>query len=223
MAALSDLVTKQISDDLVWRESELATMRKQLVSAPIGSVLEAALIRANLSMIYAHYEGFCKLALELYTDALGRLNIQRKNLKWPLASYSMKQFRSDLASEQDHGVFFTRFLDGFNRDINDIASFEKFPQISNLWPNLLLEWLQRLDLDSSCVTAEFARLDTLVNTRNQIAHGKKLMITDRAEVDKYAHSAQLAMHEVAIGVSEALEKKLYIRNSIVYTIMHHAT
>lgn len=223
MTALSDLVIKQISDDLVWRESELATMRKQLVSAPMGSVLESALIRANLSMIYAHYEGFCKLALELYTDALGKLNIQRKNLSWPIASYSMKQLRSDLASEQDHGIFFTKFLDSFNGNINNIATFEKFPQISNLWPDLLLEWLKRLDLDSSCVTEEHTRLETLVNTRNQIAHGKKLMIMDRAEVDKYAHSAQLAMHEVAIGVSDALEKKRYIRHSIVYTIMHHAT
>lgn len=222
MTSLSDFVTKQLSDDLRWREEEMALMRKQLIVSPVGSVQEKALLRANLAMIYAHYEGFCKFALESYVDALERLQLKRKDLKWPLATFSLANFHKDLVAEKDRDKFFSRFLTEFDKHLDQTAEYERPPQIANLWPDLLAEWLLRLNLSAHYVKGERTLLDSLVNSRNQIAHGKKLMVSDRSQLDQYAHAAQLAMHEVALGISDALEKKTYKRYGVVQTILGHA-
>ena len=63
MSAFSDFYMKQIEADLDWRESELAVLRKHLLSTTVGSTQETTFLRTNLAMLYAHYEGFCKFAL----------------------------------------------------------------------------------------------------------------------------------------------------------------
>lgn len=222
MASIADLVTKELSDDLLWREQELAFMRKQLIVAPSGSLQEKTLLRANLAMIYAHYEGFCKFAIELYIDALEKLKLRRKDLRWPLATYSMGALHKDLLAKCDRTTFFAHFLSEFDKHLENVAEYERPPQIANLWPDLLTEWLKRLDLDTRYVESGSTTLEALVHSRNQIAHGKKLMVADRSELDKYANAATLAMHEVAVGVTDALEKKSYRRYSIVHSILGHA-
>ena len=222
MASFADLVTKELSDDLVWREQELAFMRKQLIVAPVGSIQEKTLLRANLAMIYAHYEGFCKFALELYIDALERLKLKRKELVWPLAAFSMGKLHKVLCAETERVAFFSAFINEFEKQLEEVAEYDRLPQIANLWPDLLHDWLSRLDLSSEYVTNGHATLEALVYNRNQIAHGKKLMVASRAELDKFSEAATLAMHEVAVGISEALEKRTYRRHSFVNTILGHA-
>lgn len=222
MRSLADLVAQELTDDLKWREDELALMRKQLVVSLPGSLQEKVYLRANLAMIYAHYEGFCKFALEEYIGALEKLQLKRRDLKWPLAAYSLRALHKELTKKTDRTEFFTHFMTEFDKHLDQVADYERPQQIANLWPQLLLEWLGRLDLQSRCVSDERTLLESLVYSRNQIAHGKKLTVASRVELDKYSRAATLAMHEVAIGITEALEKELYKRHSIVNTILGHA-
>ena len=173
-------------------------------------------------MLYAHYEGFCKFALEVYIDALDKLKLKRKDLKWPLATFSLSKFHKELRVEGDRTEFFSRFLSEFDKHLDQTAEYERFPQIANLWPNLLTEWLNRLNLSAHHVASEYTLLESLVTSRNQIAHGKKLIVSSRSQLDQYANAALLAMHEVALGIAEALEKKSYKRHGMVYTILGHA-
>ena len=195
MTAIARLISNELSEDLQWREEELAIMKKQLVISPSGGLQEKTLLRANLAMVYAHYEGFCKFALEVYIDALEKLQLKRKDLKWPLAAYSLAGLHKHLLAESDRTTFFTCVLNDLDQSLNEVATYERPGQISNLWPDLLKQWLARLDLSSCYVTSERVLLESLVNNRNQIAHGKKLMVSSRSELDKYAHVAMLAMHE----------------------------
>lgn len=222
MSSLADVVTEELSSDLRWREDELAMMRKQLIVAPLGSLQEKVLLRANLAMIYAHYEGFCKFALELYIDSLEKLRLKRKDLNWPLAAFSLANLQKELMAESDRNKFFARFMTEFDKHLDMAAEYERPRQIANLWPDLLAEWLIRLNLSAQYVTSERTLLESLVTSRNQIAHGKKLMVSSRSQLDRYAHAAQLAMHEVALGIADALEKKTYKRHATVCTILGHA-
>ena len=106
--------------------------------------------------------------------------------------------------------------------LSEKATYEKPEQVANLWPDLLVKWLKRLGLESTNVQSASIRLESLVNSRNQIAHGKKLTVASRDELEKHAQAATLAMHEVAIGITEALEGKAYARRSHVMTIHTHA-
>lgn len=223
MTLLASSISKELTRDLEWREAELALMRKDLIRTAKGSLHEEALLRANLAMIYAHYEGFCKFALSVYLEAIGKLRIRRKNLNWKLATFSMGAFKKEISTKADSAAFFSEFMDGFNEVLEEqVPQFEQIPPIANLWPDLLAEWLDRLALESNFITTESALLDSLVRLRNQIAHGKKLTIRTREELDKYSNVAQLAMHTVAVGIVDSVQKKAYLRHSIVHTIFDHA-
>lgn len=223
MSAFSDYVTEELTQDLVWREAEMAVLRKSLTLTLPGTPQEQSLLRANLALIYAHYEGFCKFALISYIDALKKLKLRRRDLSWNIAAYSMKEFYSTLKAETSHPEFFSMFLNEFNNEINKFAEYELPPEIANLWPELLISWLKKLGLGCSIITSNHAVLHALVYNRNQIAHGKKLTISCRADLDQYFQIATSAMHEVAIEICEALENKSYQRYSHVCTIFEHAT
>lgn len=222
MSQLSDFYVKQIEADLDWREKEMAILRKLLFQTAVGSPQETAFLRTNLAMIYAHYEGFCKFALGVYIDALERLALKRVDLKWPIAAQSLGRLHSELRAISDPGEFFTALLGKLDTHLNEKAEYERPENIANLWPDLLMRWQTRLGLDCAAVSSEKTRLDTLVNSRNQIAHGKKLTVANKTELDKHAHAATLAMHEVAVSIADALEKRLYARSANVMTILAHA-
>lgn len=222
MSSFSEFYAKQIESDLSWRERELAVLRKQLLATTVGSPQEVTFLRTNLAMIYAHYEGFCKFALGVYIDALGKLGLRRVDLKWPIAAQSLREFQTELKGISDPGEYFTKLLSELDFQLNAIATYDRPESIANLWPDLLASWLTRLGLDSTNVRSEKVRLESLVNTRNNVAHGKNLTIANRAELERHAQAATLAMHEVAIGITEALEGKLYARSASVMTIVGHA-
>lgn len=212
MSALIHFHLDQIQVDLDWRESELALLRKQLVQAK-GKSIETALLRANLAMIYAHYEGFCKFALGVYIDALDQIGYKRGQLKWAIAAGTLGNFHEELKKIPDPGEFFTKIFLELESKLDEKASFARPDHVANLWPDTLLKWLTRLGLDRNEVEAHRAKLERLVNNRNQIAHGKKLVVKDLTELDTYADAASLAMHGVFLGVANALEKRLYARDA----------
>lgn len=85
---------KQLEDDLDWREAELASLKKQVVTAPKGSVTQQVLLRAIWALLYAHYEGFCKFAWDLYLNELQNARVKRKDCKDEIAKLSLqKQFK----------------------------------------------------------------------------------------------------------------------------------
>lgn len=222
MASLAEYLSSELTKDLKWREEEMAVMRKQLYLSTQGGMQERVLLRASLAMIYAHYEGYCKFAIEIYLDALHKLKLPRKDFVWKLASYSLREFHEELQQASSANEFFTDFLFKFNEKLDEEATFNDVPKTSNLWPEILIRWLDELDLQSDCVKDEETRLESLVRNRNQIAHGKKLVVKDRVELDKYANAALIAMHEVAVGVVGALELKSYKASGSASTLLNHA-
>jgi hypothetical protein len=223
MSAFSDFYARQIEADLDWREKELAVLKMHLLSTRVGSTQEVAFLRTNLAMIYAHYEGFCKFAIGIYIDALEARCLKPMDLKWPIAMQSFMRLQSDLKQIENPADYFAKLLSDFNVRLMSPALFEKPEKVANLWPDLLSSWLSKFGLSSALITKEKVRLKNLVESRNHIAHGKKLHVTSRTELDLYAHAATLAMHEVAVGVIEGLEGEKYIRSGHVMTIMNHAT
>jgi hypothetical protein len=56
----------QIEENLDWRQGELASIKILLSTIDRESVRYKALLRSLVVLLYAHYEGFCKFAWELY-------------------------------------------------------------------------------------------------------------------------------------------------------------
>jgi hypothetical protein len=58
------------------------------------------------------------------------------------------------------------------------------------------------------------KLKALVSRRNDIAHGKKMVIQTIEEYQPYEEAALLVMHELAVAVLECLEHEKYLKRAL---------
>ena len=171
-----------------------------------------SLLRAIWVLLYAHYEGFLKFAWDLYLEELQLLSIAREESTEVLARFSLaKNFRAlrgNLSGESLWGVFTKDFQAWMKEELQ----FEiRLETNSNLWPNVAKENSTEVGLPSAKLDEFEIQLRALVSRRNDIAHGKKLVVSNLGEYQTYEDAATLAMHELAVAVLEALEKKEYLK------------
>ncbi|MCU1308971.1 MAG: hypothetical protein JWO20_96 [Candidatus Angelobacter sp.] len=82
---------------------------------------------------------------------------------------------------------------------------------SNLWPSVARKNCSELALPSEYVTTHELKLKALVSRRNDIAHGKRMIIKTLSDYQPYEEAALQTMHELAIAVLEALESKSHLK------------
>ncbi|MDB9314990.1 MAE_28990/MAE_18760 family HEPN-like nuclease [Spirulina sp. CS-785/01] len=204
---------KQLEDDLDWRIAELGILKTQAISAPKGSERYKVMLRALWAMLYAHYEGFCKFAWDLYLDEIQKSQIKRKNCQEQIAKFSLQQqlknFKQDL-SVDNIWLFVTS---DFNQLLEDNIDFAvKLETRSNLYPNRFKENIQYAGIHCTLIDTYTTEIKTLVARRNEIAHGQKMPIKDIQEYQKHEDAAIEVMHELALAVVDCLEQKLYLKS-----------
>lgn len=191
---------KRIEDDLDWRLAELAILREIIILNNGNSIRSRVLFRSAWAMLYAHYEGFCKTALELYSEFLSQLPecnsiphctflyLHHEALK------SAKQLPVSAAYE-----FYTVEVANLKLSPPPLVSIDTK---SNLWPNVLEELLIAFDIDPTTVLDERLKVKTLVARRNDIAHGQKVFIKDVNYYLEYEAAIQNCMYALALAIVE---------------------
>ncbi len=206
---------KQLEDDLNWRETELAILKQQAVLASKDSDRYRVLLRAMWALLYAHYEGFCKFAWDLYLEELQKAGVKRKNCKDEIAKLSLqkkfKALKGNLSPENlwNFGQTDFEIMLEDNLDFHQISLETQ----SNLYPSLFKENVIQAGLTCTLVDKYQIELKALVTRRNEIAHGEKMTIKNIDEYKKYEDAALEVMHELAISIIECLDKKLYLKNT----------
>jgi len=205
---------KQLEDDLNWRETELAILKKQAILASKDSDRYRVLLRAMWALLYAHYEGFCKFAWDVYLEELQKAGVKRKDCKDEIAKLSLqkkfKTLKGDLSPESlwDFGQT------GFGIMLEDNLDFQiRLETQSNLYPSLFKENVIQAGLTCTLIDKYQIELKALVTRRNEIAHGQKMTIKNIDEYKKYEDAALEVMHELAISIIDCLDKKLYLKNT----------
>lgn len=205
--------SKQLEEDLNWREKELAALKKQVITAPLGSVTQQVLLRAMWALLYAHYEGFCKFAWDLYLDELQKANVKRKACKDEIAKFSLKnkfqELKEDLSSENIWQFAKTNFQ---NLLEEKIEFYSKLETNSNLYPNIFRDNILQVGLNCTLMDRYQIEIKSLVARRNEIAHGQKMIIKDLPEYKKYEDAALEVMYELAISIVDSLDKQLYLQS-----------
>jgi MAE_28990/MAE_18760-like HEPN len=84
---------------------------------------------------------------------------------------------------------------------------------SNLWPNLARENNAAVGLTTTQIDAYERQLGALVGRRNEIAHGKKLVVDSLDEYAEYEKAVMLVLHELAVSVVDTLDKRSFARQS----------
>lgn len=196
-------ILDSVTEDLNWREAEIASMRILLSSPGVTVVQKKSLLRAAWALLYAHYEGFCKNTLMLFYDFIENCGIACRDLPLPTRTLALKKFFTDMRKMADLDL------------MNEIVHFEnsylavtpQFPDVdtkSNLWPTVLVELLTAADLDTSKVVEHDLKLKTLVARRNKIAHGEHNFIEEFAYYKTYEDAVYDVMYDIALQVDHKL-------------------
>ena len=203
---------EKLEDDLQRREAELAAFKILIARADEGTVRHQALLRALWVMLYAHYEGYCKFALQIYLDALMQRKLPRIDYKDPIIAFSMQGKFRRLSNNlsNDNCV---RFIQQFPVDLNNPLEFDEkaFESHGNLAPDLLRKNCQSVALPYNQVEANRLYLRNLVDQRNNIAHGKLLPSKNFQEYQDCENATFDVMLGLAVAVIEALEQEQYLK------------
>jgi len=201
-------VLDQLTSDLSWRESELGSLKVLLARKDISTQQQAVLLRASWAMLYAHYEGFIKTALTVFFDQAQRTSKNCGSLPLPTRSFAMSSALKSIRSLPVNELLGE--IDSF--DVKYNACAPTFPDVdtkSNLWANVLSDLLVSADLKVPYLEEHKAKLNTLVERRNRIAHGNFESITEISYYFSYETAVYDLMYDLAYQIDERLKLPPY--------------
>ncbi|MBN1366178.1 MAG: hypothetical protein JW976_15340 [Syntrophaceae bacterium] len=168
-----------ISADLAWRKKELSTLINYSTGTSTNSIDQLVLTRCGVALLYAHWEGFIKIATNAYLAFLKMQRLRNDQIKPNLLTLSMLH-SVNFSSESNKYSEYGKITDFY---LLNMTSHARFPfkngldTKSNLSSTVLKEFLWCLGLDYSPYETKEKLIDTrLVNRRNHIAHGQYLDI-----------------------------------------------
>lgn len=162
---------QKISEEYSWRRREMILYKGEIPSK--RSDIQTVLLRAAIPFIYAHWEGFVKVTMSLYLKYVSDLHLNHNELKSPFIALSL----SNTISTFDSKSIFKK-VELVNMMLDKMASRSNVPKKniintkSNLRYEVLEEILFNVDLNMYGLKAKEEIIDSLVDTRNHIAHGE---------------------------------------------------
>lgn len=204
--------SRVLEDDLKWREAELASLKRIAISNRSNETVLMAILRSCWALLYAHFEGFTKFCWELLLDQVQDKNVTVKELSKEFQILALEEsFKKIRGNSSSHYLF-----DFFNlelpEEIQKKAIFSENCRLetgSNLWPNLFEQECEKIGIKSNVLDSYRPRIKSLVSRRNDIAHGKKMVIKSINEYSEYEHVTLLVLYDLAVQVLEIIEKQSY--------------
>lgn len=166
-----------LDQDLGWRIKEILTLKTSIGSA--RSIPQATLVRASVTLLYAHWEGFIKLASTSYAEYVSTRGLKFNELQPCFAVLGLKSKLSLLAVSQKPNISLET-LDFILTSMHKNASFSIDNAInteSNLSSIVFKNITTAIGLSDSSYSSYYNLIDeSLLGRRNKIAHGEYLDI-----------------------------------------------
>jgi hypothetical protein len=110
--------------------------------------------------------------------------------------------------------------------LKETIKFEKNPRNdeyvlkgeSNLYPDDLVENCETVCLSVPSVKTHRTELWALVDRRNKIAHGERIVIDDIADYLPYENAAHAVMHDLAYSIIAAISESRFLRPVVEYVL-----
>lgn len=199
--------------DLAWREEELASLKRYAMLSTDGSVAQRGLLRALWAMLYAHYEGFTKFCWDSLLDEVQSAGVPNSALCEPFALLALEKDFRKLKGDMSPVSIWDFATAELPVALKRAATFPgdcRLKTDSNLWPHVFERESERIGIFCNQLDLHRARIKALVTRRNEIAHGKGIIVKDLAEYKEYENAALCVMHELALAVLYKVEKKSYL-------------
>jgi len=168
-----------LAEDLAWRKKELAALRSMLLGS--GQPLERhqLLLRAGLTLLYAHWEGFIRFAGRTYLEFVRFQRLTYAELAPNFLALAARSRVRAGAESRRIGPYIevTRFYLAGLGERAMLPSQDIVATRANLSFDVFAEILQILGLDQALYLTKSHLIDSrLLHTRNTIAHGQYLIL-----------------------------------------------
>lgn len=221
-----------LEDDRTWRQDEIRFLRNQLANLS-NAEDKKRYRRSIIPMLYAHYEGFCKVALQEYVNAINATKIPCRDATAAVVAASWELIFRRLANPSEK-------CDVFRRELPDDSQLHRFARRrhfveqlgefcgreahvpeetvdmeSNLTPAVLRKNLFKLGIAVDVVESFAGDINELLNRRHGISHGQDREGLDETAYGRSERAAFSAMESVMSLVMDAIEKRMYRREALV--------
>lgn len=180
-----------LDQELGWRLKEIATFN---VASKTNDPKAKYFIRAGVSLVYAHWEGFIKASSITYLSYVASRRLTYRDLKSCFALFGLKS-RLELLSESRKSAPNIAAFDFVLGRLDEVAQMNLSSAInteSNLTSKVFENIAISLDIDPSSYDTKFNLIDeSLVKRRNSIAHGEYLAISGKEYSDLSAEVVAL--------------------------------
>jgi hypothetical protein len=225
---LPDL-SAQLESELAWREDEIRFFQNR------GATLlreedQDQYRRAVILILYAHFEGFCKFAFDLYRIVINSEQIACLDASPAIAAAGwarlFKELRdpSSKCREFRHALPEDSKLHRFARDREFVERSVEFGRLhvtipddfvdteSNLKPVVLRKILYRLGLPHDQFSEHEGNIDRLLRVRNKISHGEmRSGIKERDYIELRSIVFEI-MGTIKRQVLESLQQSHFLRS-----------
>lgn len=226
-------ISSEIEMDYTWRYNEMIFLRNVL--SDISKEEKKDIYRKSLiTMLYSHFEGFCKFIFLYYIEKINDQKYYRKELSPSLIAASMKHefdayankdkkckiFKNELPDDsklhelsrrKDFVCAFQGFLEKIAYIPDDVVDTR-----SNLKPIVLKKILFHLGFDIF-IEQEFTdTINCLLKYRNSVAHGEnriRMGISEKAYSDIESRTFEL-MQKIKELVAHALRDEIFLKKNI---------
>jgi hypothetical protein len=199
--------------EMGWRVKEIAAFR---VASRANGPERQYFIRAGIALVYAHWEGFIKLASESYLSFVQHQGHAYRDLKSCFAVFGLKAELHMLANSRKSAPNIRAF-DFILAEMDQPAEMHMAKAIdteSNLTSIVFQNIATSLDINTDGYETRFNLIDeSLVRRRNRVAHGEFLDIGGR-EFDELVGDVLQLMREYKTDVENAASLGSYKRPQI---------
>ncbi|BCL83998.1 hypothetical protein ccbrp13_64630 [Ktedonobacteria bacterium brp13] len=203
-----------LDDELAWRKKELVVI-KSLVTANSSPEIINCHIRSGVALTYAHWEGFIKSAGNAYLDYIMTQQLTYAELTNNFVTIAAKKLLRDAGSSNKVTIY-AKVTDFFTSGLTERCSIRmEIETKSNLSSDVLKDIIYTLGLDYTEYETKAKFIDkALLKNRNEIAHGKQLLI----DKDEFINTHETVVNLIDLfsnQISNAASRKTYKREYYV--------
>ena len=177
-----------IERDFGWRIKELSLLKNKIPNTPNRDPLQDVLIRAGVTMLYAHWEGFVKCAAENYLNYVSLKKLRHDQLESCFVALCLKKKINEMDNTNRFDLQ-TAAVDFMLQQLNERAyiPYEGIIETkSNLSFFVFRDICTVIGIDYRKYQLKENLIDReLLQFRNSIAHGKYLSMKFNEYLDIY--------------------------------------
>ena len=203
-----------IDRDFAWRIKELSLLKSKIPNTPNRDPLQDVLIRAGVTMLYAHWEGFVKCAAENYLNYVSLKKLRHDQLESCFVALCLKKKINEMDNTNRFDLQ-TAAVDFMLQQLNERAyiPYEGIIQTkSNLSFFVFSDICTVIGIDYKKYQLNETLIDReLLQFRNSIAHGKYLSMNFNEYLDIYQKVIEM-MRDIKDDIMNAAATEKFKRS-----------